>query len=132
MESISFELTGNWYSHEPDSMELYIKILYELPDGSRVYAHPNVWERREFTLTLPILQRESNPSLNVNVLIIATNQFDASTMITKSIMIDNSVDEGIGSKVYKDFGIKDLQTSGSHDLNEILSPLLNPPSHYSF
>ncbi|CAI2385241.1 unnamed protein product [Moneuplotes crassus] len=127
LEQINITLTGDWYSHDSSSMQLYIKIMYELPDGARVYAYPSAWEQKEFSLVMPILLREEDSSLIINIIVTATNLFDNSSTLTKTIIVDNTVEGGIATRVYEDFGIQESIGSESDSLHTVLVPALKPP-----
>ncbi|CAI2386633.1 unnamed protein product [Moneuplotes crassus] len=119
LEDFKVDLTGNWYDTYIESMELYIAIFFELSDGRRIPIHSSSWEKKSFSSMLPILSSSSVPLLDVNVLIIATDQEDYSTTLNQTMVINNTLGDIGKRRIYEDLGAE----------NTLLSPLL---SFYNF
>ena len=122
LENFYVELTGTWHNKDPLKMELYIKIIFELPDGKTIYGHVSQWEQDKFNLTLPILSTSSNANLNINILVVATNIYDISTTLNKTIVINNTIGDFEKGEIYNELDKSHI----------ILSPPLKSPLIFDF
>ena len=98
-ETMTITLTGNWYNTEVLLMELYIRIEFKLSDGTIVLVYPEKWQQKTFVFTVPVLSTTSG-SMIVDCLITATNIYDKSSTLTKSITFDNTLTSGYRSTLY--------------------------------
>lgn len=97
---MTITLTGNWYSTEILLMELYVKVELKLTDGTLILVYPEKWQQKVFTFKVPVISTTSTSSVAISVLITATNIYDKSATLTKSITIDNTLTSGFRSTLY--------------------------------
>ena len=110
-ETMTITLTGNWYNTEVLLMELYVKVEFKLSDGTVILIYPENWQKKTFSFTLPVISTTSSSSIPVSVLITATNIYDKSATLTKSVTIDNTLSSGYRSTLYSaSTNYQDLQS----------------------
>ena len=99
-ESMTITLTGDWYNSQPLVMELYVKIEFKFSDSSVVLIVPEQWQAKKFIFEVPVISSISNNNIPVSLLITATNTFDKSISLTKSMTIDNTLTSDFRSTLY--------------------------------
>ena len=99
-ENMTVTLIGNWYSSQINIMELWTKVELKLNDGTTFVLSVYKWEGKSFIFTLPIISATSNSAISASFLITATNPSEKSAVLTKSIIIDNSLSSGYASTLF--------------------------------
>jgi hypothetical protein len=81
-------------------MQLYIKISLQLPSNTLILLIPEQWEQKQFNFTLPVLSSTSTENLATSLLITAYNSNNGQITLTKSLIVNNTLDVNFRSTLY--------------------------------
>ena len=100
LENMNILLTGDWYFGVVSNTDLWFKVEAKLSDGTIALLTSENWQQLEFDITLPVVTTISNSNLSVDLLITTTSLYDTSTVLTKSIVIDNTLSSAYRQSMY--------------------------------
>ena len=109
-EEIHINLTGNWYNQEIDDFDLYISVKIELLNGDIIVVQINEFSKDSFKFTLPVLSTTSDDNLSVNLIVTATNLYDLSTSLNRTLIVNNTLSSDYRDSLHdSNLDLTDLQ-----------------------